>query len=85
MLMVQFCTSFSTALAENNYEYDDDAFTPIQYVSNVQVVGFSRLYYFKIQPTCWRCLQTRKRTSRFKKPLSIRLLHRQNESCTYRK
>lgn len=37
--MVQFCTSFSTALAENNYEYDDDAFTPIQYVSNVQVVG----------------------------------------------
>ena len=39
MLMVQFCTSFSTALAENNYEYDDDAFTPIQYVSNVQVVG----------------------------------------------
>lgn len=39
MLIVQFCTSFSTALAENNYEYDDDAFTPIQYVSNVQVVG----------------------------------------------
>lgn len=37
--MVQFCTSFSTAFAENNYEYDDDAFTPIQYVSNVQVVG----------------------------------------------
>lgn len=39
ILIVQFCTSFSTALAENNYEYDDDAFTPIQYVSNVQVVG----------------------------------------------
>lgn len=39
MLIVQFCTSFSTALAENNYEYDDDAFTPIQYVSNVQVIG----------------------------------------------
>ena len=39
MLIVQFCTSFSTALAENHYEYDDDAFTPIQYVSNVQVVG----------------------------------------------
>ena len=39
ILIVQFCTSFSTAFAENNYEYDDDAFTPIQYVSNVQVVG----------------------------------------------
>ena len=39
MLIVQFCTSFSPVLAENNYEYDDDAFTPIQYVSNVQVVG----------------------------------------------
>ena len=39
MLIVQFCTSFSTALAENHYEYDDDAFTPIQYVSKVQVVG----------------------------------------------
>ncbi len=39
ILIVQFCTSFSTAFAENNYEYDDDAFTPIQYVSNVQIVG----------------------------------------------
>lgn len=38
-VIVQFCTSFSVALAEDNYEYDEDSFTPIQYVSNVQVVG----------------------------------------------
>lgn len=39
MIIVQFCTSFSLALAEDSIKYDDDAFTPIQYVSNVQVVG----------------------------------------------
>ena len=38
-VIVQFCASFSVALAEDNYEYDEDSFTPIQYVSNVQVVG----------------------------------------------
>lgn len=38
-VIVQFCTSFSVAFADDSYEYDDDAFTPIQYVSNVQVVG----------------------------------------------
>lgn len=38
-VIVQFCASFSVALAEDDYEYDEDSFTPIQYVSNVQVVG----------------------------------------------
>ena len=30
-VIVQFCASFSVALAEDDYEYDEDSFTPIQH------------------------------------------------------
>lgn len=38
-LIVHICTSVSVVLAEEDYNNDEEPFTPIQYISDIQVVG----------------------------------------------